>query len=99
VSLAKMVVDLLGAAEADAARETARDAQLARLLHAVEDQGAMLLELAESVRALTAKLETPPGLRAGDALAPGAAGRRARCAVRARRQARDQRRAAANPSA
>jgi hypothetical protein len=69
VSLAKMVVDLLGAAEADAARETARDAQLARLLHAVEDQGAMLLELAESVRALTAKLETPPGLRAGDALA------------------------------
>jgi hypothetical protein len=59
VSLAKMVVDLLGAAEADAARETARDAQLDRLLHAVEDQGAMLLELAESVRALTAKLETP----------------------------------------
>jgi hypothetical protein len=59
VSLAKMVVDLLGAAEADAARETARDAQLDRLLAAVEDQGAMLLELAESVRALTAKLATP----------------------------------------
>jgi hypothetical protein len=54
VSLAKMVMDLLGAAEADAAREAARDARLDRLLAAVEDQGAMLLELAETVRALTA---------------------------------------------
>lgn len=56
--LTKILLDVINAAEHDVATQAARDARLDALLARVEDQGLLLLQLAEQVTQVSATLAT-----------------------------------------